>query len=180
MRILFLSAVEFELDAARRAWGGGDAEYLATGIGAEATVRALEEKFGGGSIFDRVVDLGVAGSSTERFPIGSVVHVTRERHGENPAAWFVQESPWPELGFLPSASGHTLQELSDHLRSPGAEIETMEGAAFFETCLRHGIPFAEIRAVSNRVGERDHALWDISLALRNLETALRTLKTLLK
>ena len=65
----------------------------------------------------------------------------------------------------------------DRFRQVAADVETMEGAAFFETCLRHGVPFAEIRAVSNFTGERDHARWDIPLALRHMEAALQTLKT---
>ena len=48
----------------------------------------------------------------------------------------------------------------------------MEGAAFFEACLEAGIPFAEIRSVSNTVGEADRSRWDIPLALAKLHEAL--------
>ena len=50
----------------------------------------------------------------------------------------------------------------------GADIESMEGASFFYTCLQENIPFAEIRSVSNMVGDRDKGNWDISLATNNL------------
>ncbi len=34
----------------------------------------------------------------------------------------------------------------------GAAVENMEGAAFFAVCLALGVPFAEVRAISNIVG----------------------------
>ena len=51
-------------------------------------------------------------------------------------------------------------------------------ASFFAACLRHGVPFAEIRAVSNRIGERDRSRWDIPLALSRLQAALETLRNI--
>ena len=50
----------------------------------------------------------------------------------------------------------------------GADIESMEGASFFYTCLQENVPFAEIRSVSNMVGTRDKGSWDIPLATNNL------------
>lgn len=179
MKVLFLAAVDFELDAARRAWGDAPAVFHVGGVGAGATRQALESLLGGEGWFDRVVNVGIAGSGTPAFPLGSVVHVTSERFGENPERLLIQPAPWPELDFLPKASGNTLQVLDAQYRRVPADVETMEGAAFFEACLADGIPFAEIRAVSNHVGETDHARWDIPLALQNLESALRRLKTYL-
>lgn len=176
MRILLIAAVDFELDAARRVWNADEADFLLGGVGADATCQALEPVLSAGR-FDGVLDIGIAGSYTDRFPLGAVVHVTAERHGEGTGDFLRNPAPWPELAFLPSCSGHTLQTLDDRLRREGADVETMEGAAFFECCLRAGVSFAQVRAVSNAVGVRDHALWDIPLALRNLESALHTLKS---
>lgn len=47
----------------------------------------------------------------------------------------------------------------------GAAIETMEGAALHYVCLQLGIPFLQLRAVSNRVGERDKENWKIQEAM---------------
>ena len=47
-------------------------------------------------------------------------------------------------------------------------LESMEGAAFHFVCLQIGIPFLQIRSVSNYVGDRDKAKWDFSKALANL------------
>lgn len=176
MKYLFLAATDFELDAARRAWEGAEAAFRVSGWGAEATQRTLEAAFAEEGPFDRIVDLGIAGSGTPQLPTGAVAHVVAEHHGDRPGPWLRNPAPWPELAFLPEATGRTLQELDDRWRGEAADIESMEGAAFFEACLRRGVPFAEIRAVSNPVGESDRSRWDIPLALHRLETALTRLK----
>ena len=51
-------------------------------------------------------------------------------------------------------------------------IESMEGAAAAQVCLALGVPFAEIRAVSNIVGERDRRSWDAPRAIRAVGEAL--------
>ena len=176
MKILFLDAVDFELDAARRAWGGTDAVFLVGGVGADATRKALGLAFSSGIAFDRVVNIGIAGSDAQTLPIGTVVQVVTEQHGDSSAPKLRNPEPWTALDFLPRATGRTLQVLDDRWRQDPADVETMEGAAFFEVCLERGVPFAEIRVVSNQVGERDHARWDIPLALQRLEEALKTLR----
>lgn len=177
MRILLIAAVDFELEAARRVWSAGEAAFLLGGVGAGSTRTVLEAALAADR-YDRVLDIGIAGTCAERqFPLGSVVHVTADRHGEGDGAFLCNPAPWPELEFLPSCRANTLQALDDRFRLPGADVESMEGAAFFEVCLRAGVSFAQIRAVSNVVGVRDHALWDIPLSLKNLESALQTLKT---
>lgn len=52
------------------------------------------------------------------------------------------------------------------------DIETMEGAAFFYSCLMEKIPFIALRAVSNKVEPRDKKRWNIPLALNNLARGL--------
>jgi futalosine hydrolase len=52
------------------------------------------------------------------------------------------------------------------------DIESMEGAAFFYTCLRDEIPFLALRAISNIVERRNRKKWDIGLALGNLSEKL--------
>jgi futalosine hydrolase len=41
------------------------------------------------------------------------------------------------------------------------QLESMEGAAFHFVCRQKGVPFCQVRAVSNYVGERDKSKWDI-------------------
>jgi futalosine hydrolase len=45
-------------------------------------------------------------------------------------------------------------------------VESMEGAAAAQTADRLRVPFTELRAISNVVGERDRAHWDLRGAVR--------------
>ncbi|MFP4023066.1 MAG: futalosine hydrolase [Thiohalospira sp.] len=53
-----------------------------------------------------------------------------------------------------------------------ADIETMEGAAFFYVCLKEGVQFMAIRSISNVVEERNTQNWNIPLAIKNLNHKL--------
>ncbi len=48
----------------------------------------------------------------------------------------------------------------------------MEGAAFHYVCLQEKIPFLQLRAISNYVGERNKANWNLNEAIRNLNKKL--------
>jgi futalosine hydrolase len=54
------------------------------------------------------------------------------------------------------------------------QVESMEGAAFMYACLVRGIPFAQVRAVSNIVERRNRDAWKLTDAIAALgDTALR-------
>lgn len=53
-----------------------------------------------------------------------------------------------------------------------AIIESMEGAAFHYVCLQENIPFIQLRAVSNFVGERNKSKWLMKDAIENLNKEL--------
>ena len=53
-----------------------------------------------------------------------------------------------------------------------AATENMEGFSLALAAYRRGIPFLEIRTVSNPVGERDKRLWNFRLALSTLQNIL--------
>ncbi len=48
------------------------------------------------------------------------------------------------------------------------DIESMEGAAFFYTCMMEKIPCIQLRAISNRVERRNREAWNIDIAMKNL------------
>ncbi len=57
--------------------------------------------------------------------------------------------------------------------------ENMEGAAVAHICRLYGIPFVEIRGISNIVEDRDKGKWDMKLAAENCQkAALHFLETL--
>lgn len=56
--------------------------------------------------------------------------------------------------------------------TPAPVIESMEGAALHFVCRQLQIPFVQLRAVSNQVGERDKSRWHFTQAIQSLNTAL--------
>jgi futalosine hydrolase len=68
----------------------------------------------------------------------------------------------------------TDKRMIDHWKnsSPRPAIESMEGAALHEACLRLKIPFLQIRSVSNIVGERNKDKWNVPLAIDQLNQHL--------
>jgi futalosine hydrolase len=61
-----------------------------------------------------------------------------------------------------------------------ASLETMEGAALHYVCLMENIPFIQIRAISNVIGERNKKNWKIDDAVLNLNMKLEQLVTALQ
>lgn len=102
--------------------------------------------------------------------------------------------PWSE-GFLPNPNakwlalpglqlvrGITVNEIStnpERIRQYrlhwGAQTESMEGAALHYVCLQEGVPFLQVRSISNAIGERDKSKWKMAEAIKNLHTELNTL-----
>ncbi len=60
-------------------------------------------------------------------------------------------------------------------KRPAPAIESMEGAALHEACLRLHVPFLQMRAVSNYIGERNKSNWNIPLAVNRLNQVLISL-----
>jgi nucleoside phosphorylase len=56
--------------------------------------------------------------------------------------------------------------------SRGVEVEAMEGFAVLRACELAGVPAAEVRVVSNAIGEPDRALWRFDEAFAKLAEAL--------
>jgi futalosine hydrolase len=78
-----------------------------------------------------------------------------------------------ELSGLPRGRFATLDAVTADVERGAAiqrrfdvSIESMEGAAAAAVADRLGVRFAELRAVSNLVGDRDRARWDLRGAIR--------------
>ena len=65
--------------------------------------------------------------------------------------------------------------LSKQRAATGAAVETMEGAAIGLTCARFSVPWACVRAISNRTGDRDRAGWDVATAAKVVQAAVARL-----
>jgi futalosine hydrolase len=88
---------------------------------------------------------------------------------------------WIRYG-LPAAKGLTINQISTDAKhidrllvKYGCEIESMEGAAFHYVCLHEQVPFIQIRAISNVVGERNKNNWKLKDAINNLNEKLITI-----
>jgi len=64
------------------------------------------------------------------------------------------------------------ERLARERRATGAIAESMEGAAVAHAAALHGVPFAEVRGISNLCGPRDGARFDLATAIRNAATVL--------
>jgi futalosine hydrolase len=83
---------------------------------------------------------------------------------------------WPSGPSLTVAGVSGDPERAEELRlRHGAATENMEGFSLALAARRAGIPFLEVRTVSNPVGGRDKRQWDFRLALEALRTILPTL-----
>jgi len=93
------------------------------------------------------------------------------------AGMLVNSAPPPlePLAELHSVAGITVNTVHGNERTIEAvrtrcqpEVESMEGAAFMYSCLVAGVPFAQVRAVSNAVERRNRAAWKIDQAIAAL------------
>jgi futalosine hydrolase len=174
-----------------------------TGVGIPLTAMNLS-RFLSQNSYQHLFNVGIAGSFSPAYPIGTVVEVNQEQFGdlgiemadgqfrtvfdsgliepdsipfENGRLF--QPIPYPFTHELPKVSGITVNKV--HGYPPNIEavrkkfrpdIESMEGAAFFLTCLEFQQAFTAIRSISNRVEARDRSKWDIPLAIKNLNAFL--------
>ncbi len=80
---------------------------------------------------------------------------------------------------LPLADSISVDEITTNVKRKDAYqekyqpvLESMEGAAFHYVCLQIGVPFLQMRSVSNYVGDRDKSKWDFATALKSLNENL--------
>ena len=151
---------------------------------------------------DLCILIGVAGTFKEELEIGTVVHVVEEMYGdlgvEDAEGNFISifELGLAEADQFPFKNKRLINESKDFaflkkVRSislntssgfaPNIEklknrfnvdIENMEGAAFFQTCMEYKVPFLEIRSISNKVESRNKEKWNLPLAIENLNNIL--------
>ncbi len=86
--------------------------------------------------------------------------------------------PFP-INHLPKVAGLTVNKVSGHeptiawrTAHYGTAVESMEGAALHYVCLKKGIPFLQLRAISNYVTRRDRDSWKMKDAIKALNAQL--------
>jgi futalosine hydrolase len=196
MRILVVAATEFEVGGLSQEPGikNQDINFLITGVGMVATAFSLGKQLATNQ-YDLVINLGIAGSFDRNIALGEVVEVVEDHLSELGAEDDETFLPIETLGFgesvfktdtrlstyadinlkqvtgitVNTVHGHdsSIKKLTDHIQP---QLESMEGAAFFYACKQAGVPFLQIRAVSNYVEKRNRDAWQIGLAIKNLNS----------
>ncbi|MDD4031880.1 MAG: futalosine hydrolase [Bacteroidales bacterium] len=197
MGILVIAATPEELGICRDAGASVGVDYRVTGIGSPSTIYSLMHLLSNPA-YQFVVQAGIAGSYSASFPVGTIAEITSDCFADlgyddrghfvpaTRAGWiapdqypysggFLRNRRWFASKNIPEARGLTVNTVSgskeriEQLTSLfHGDLETMETAALFWVCLRKGIPFVSLRAVSNLVEPRNKEAWDISAALQNL------------
>jgi len=96
---------------------------------------------------------------------------------------FISDTPVNELvavtGITVNRVHGTTDSILKTIHQFDPDVETMEGAAVGYVCWKVGIPWVQIRAISNRVEPRNKDNWNIPLALENLhDEVMKYLKQL--
>lgn len=204
--VLVVTAVAAEAEALRTGLDPRRTVVEAVGVG-PATAAAGTARLLATRPYRAVVSAGIAGGFPGRADVGGLVIATRsiaaDLGAESPDGFL----PIEELGFgssvidadpalvkalhtaLPTAVCGDVLTLAtvtgtaataDRLtaRLPLAVAEAMEGYGVATAAAGAGLPFAELRAISNPVGPRDRAAWRLADAFAALRAAAPALDAL--
>ena len=207
MNLLIVAATEFEIEPFLKE--KTNAEILITGVGIPATIFHLTKKLseknydliiqaGIAGMFnehlnltevvlvkeDAFADLGM--EENENFKTLFEIGFVKKNDFPYTDGWLKNPHPILEKNLLPVAKGITVNKIGDnHFQNKmikekfSPDVESMEGAAFHYVCLLEKINFLQLRAISNRVGERNKSKWKIKESIENLnEELLKTIKKL--
>lgn len=200
MRLLIVAATEFELLPATRQHIAAD--FLITGVGSPACMyrltKALQHKkydFAiqagiAGSFSDELApgatvvvkkdvfaELGVLENKVFR----TLFETNLAKPADQPYTngWLMNASSFMNKAGLRTVTAVTVNTIADntvngisYVEKFQADIESMEGAAFHYCCLMEKIPFLQVRAISNVVGERDKTRWKLEQSISNLNNQL--------
>ncbi|HLZ37784.1 MAG TPA: futalosine hydrolase [Mycobacteriales bacterium] len=185
--------------------GGGEAWVLAAGVGAAAAAAATATALAASGPWDAVLSVGIAGGFPGRAAIGDVVVATAALAAELGAefpdgfrgltdlgvpgdrfacplaepltAGLRRGSTAPVTGPVLTVSTVTgTAARAAALSARHAPVaEAMEGSGVATAAAAFGVPFGELRTVSNVVGECDRSRWEIGRALGALRAAARAL-----
>ncbi len=169
-----------------------DIKVLITGVGMVNTAFMMGRY--ANSLYDLVINVGVCGSFNKQLELGQLVHVTEDVLSELGAEDGDEFLTYDKLNLegeyrfsnnfkvsykkihqLIKVKGITVNTIHGnedtidkvkHLFNP--DVESMEGAAFYASCVRVGGDYTQVRAISNYVEKRDKSKWQMSLAIKNL------------
>lgn len=173
--------------------GKNEIDFLITGVGMVATGYYIGKYLS--QEYDFALNVGICGSFNRSLEIGSVVNIYEDCFSELGAedgdgfltlnelnlegttsfSNLKSQISNPRIDELSKVNGitvntthGTLQSIENVFRKFHPMVESMEGASFMFACENEGVPFAQIRAVSNFVEHRNRDAWNVPLAIENL------------
>ncbi len=155
--------------------------------------------------YGAVLSFGIAGSLDEQVKIGSTVFgsaavfadegtpclANQEWTSLEESGWALtcfqqNQHPWSQylslsadhIGIIATVStiSGTNEIAAQYAKRTGALAEGMEGAAIAQVCSRLAVPFAELRVISNRCGNRDVNKLDIPTSFTRLTQVVQDWK----
>ena len=165
-------------------------EVLVTGVGMVNTTYALTKHLSENS-YDLVINMGVAGCFNSVIKIGDVVEVVEDSFSEIGFENGMEFEEFSDFEItntfkvkgktnLQKVKGITVNTVHGNEASIvkivdrlNPDVESMEGAACFMVCEKFNIPCMQIRAISNKVEKRNKTIWDMPLAIKNLNTKVQ-------
>ncbi|HIG33095.1 MAG TPA: futalosine hydrolase [Flavobacteriales bacterium] len=183
MKILLVVATKLEIIEEKFK----NCDVIITGAGMVNTTFSLTKRLSKRS-YDLVINMGVAGSFSDKIKIGDVVEVVEDIFSEigyEDGNRFLEFTNFriensfkvDEKTNLNKAKGITVntvhgneKTITEIVRKLNPDVESMEGAACFMVCKQFEIPCIQIRAISNKVEKRNTENWDLDLAISNLNT----------
>ena len=181
MNLLIVAATNFEITSDKIKKN----PILITGIGmVDTAIRLTQELMK--KKYDLVINMGVAGSFTDKLKNGDVVEILEDNFSEIGFENDIEFSSFSDCELktrylnksrthLNKAKAITVNtvhgsdlSISKIVKRESPEIESMEGAAVFKVCTEMGISCIQIRSISNKVEKRNKNNWDLDLAIRNL------------
>lgn len=198
MKILLVSATQLEIQ--EYLLSAPHHDILITGVGLHHAMYELTNQLHGHR-YDLVIQAGVAGAfESSGLKMGDVVAVKQDAFGDAGSfekeqfhslqtlgltadkEWLVNENSVQKKLKIPQVKAITINTLTDYMpyvaaleQKWQADIESMEGAALHFVCSKKNVPYLQLRAISNFVGERDKSKWLLATAINNLNGTLKAL-----
>ncbi len=195
-----VTAVAAERDAICESIGDESTVVLVGGVGPAASAANASAALAADS-YDLVLSAGIAGGFD--LPIGALAVATSVVFADLGAETPEGFAPMSSLGYgtdrldvsptlaaelarrtgaitgailtVATVTGSAASAATLRGRHPNAVAEAMEGFGVASAALVHGVPFGEVRAISNAVGPRDRSSWRIPQALDALGGAFAAL-----
>lgn len=179
-----------------KAFNGKCMDVLITGVGMVNTALMIGRHLT--DSYHMVINVGVCGAFTKNLEPGQVVRVTEDvlsEMGAEDGTEFLtydtlnlpgehvfsecNDTSYAMVELLQKVKGITVNTVHGNELSIGkinalyhADVESMEGAAFFAACKGISGNYIQLRTISNYVERRDKSKWQMPLAIKNLNDFL--------